>query len=77
MLQRDRLLIAIIALSVGVLVGTFLPQAQAEEPCVMPRYQIAGTRSELAYRIDTVTGEIVIVSPHGYLRPVLPAPEND
>ena len=77
MLQRDRLLIVVISLSVGILLGAMLPQAQAEDPCVVARFQIAGTGTGVAYRMDAVTGEIVIVSPHGYLRQVAPVPVSD
>ena len=64
------LLIALLSLCTGVLVGAALPRAQAEYPCTVGRYQIAGTGTEIAYRLDVHTGEIVIVSPHGYVRSV-------
>lgn len=71
-MRWDWVFIGILSLALGVLAGTLLPRVQAEEPCgARPaRYQIAGTGGEIAYRVDTYTGEVVIISPHGYMRRV-------
>lgn len=75
--RRDWLLIALFSLAAGMLAGALLPRAQAEEPCRLARYQISATGTDMAYRLDTYTGEVVIISPHGYLRKVEPYPSQD